>query len=511
MWWMQRMNPIRKFARKFRRLVRLVSSHYRGPTKSRLSEGAIRSEPYRLLSHKSGVARLPAQAAAPCERPALAPSGVGTQGRAAMSQEEIEAIKARAREMLLGRNGVVPAPEYPAHALGVLAPACRVIAEDGQLRSAMAGQALLGTAALLVQNGYVAENAPEGELPLSLFLFTQALSGDGKSVAERSALKEVRAYEREGAASGEKWRQLTTKDATIEAIVQILENSESGSLGLFTSEGGSFFAGYGLSDPVRAVATVARFITIFDEACISIARATSRQNINLVERYLSMHVLVQPGSTAGMFLNPTLSDSGFLPRVLLSIPQESLPRKARRVKPAERQELVQYYNRCRELLDMQRRNGAAKTLLTFEPAAQVLMDESFEHFEREAREGSLSTIRPFAIRAPELIRRVAGVLTAFANRATINAETVAGARELVEYSLACWKHVFDKHPEERTFAAAYKVVEYLASKGGEYPEQLVWKDGPPATRLKAQNRPVVSLLLSLGLVEREGRVLRLSR
>ena len=90
-------------------------------------------------------------------------------------------------------------PEYPIDALGdILAPAAKSIAHNGQLAPAMAGQSLLGAAALVAQGHYnVATLA--GIKPLSEYLLTIGESGDGKSTADAAALQPVRAWQRDKA------------------------------------------------------------------------------------------------------------------------------------------------------------------------------------------------------------------------------------------------------------------------------------------------------------------------
>jgi len=235
---------------------------------------------------------------------------------------------------------------YPVEALGQLAAACRAIAEHGQLDPAMAGQCLLGAAAVLTQ-GLFNVQALGGVKPLSLYLLTLGDSGDGKSTAEEAALAPLWHWQREANAAyaGEVERVQAERarrkkgepapedprpphrlcmDATVEGLRRDLSGGAM-SQGVFTSEAGAMLAGYGMSAEQRAK-TAATFSGLWDRGLLSVSRVTGPRT----ERHgcrLAMHWLVQPVA----LLSPgrcLLAAMGFWPRFVIAWPSPATPRKA---------------------------------------------------------------------------------------------------------------------------------------------------------------------------------------
>ncbi|MEP7248023.1 MAG: DUF3987 domain-containing protein, partial [Gammaproteobacteria bacterium] len=109
------------------------------------------------------------------------------------SEIDCKAALAAARDVL--EPITTSQSDYPIDALGPLAQACSVIADQGQLNPAMVGQCLLGAASLLTQGLFNVETMA-GIKPLSLYLLTLGDSGDGKSTAEDVALMRVTEWQR---------------------------------------------------------------------------------------------------------------------------------------------------------------------------------------------------------------------------------------------------------------------------------------------------------------------------
>ena len=114
---------------------------------------------------------------------------------AAPAFDRVRALR-KARELLAPSLKGREAPAYPVHALGVLAPVAKAIAEHGQMQPALVGQSLLGAAALLTQ-GLFNVRTLAGIKPTSLYLLTLGDSGDGKSTADWVAMRTVKEWQRE--------------------------------------------------------------------------------------------------------------------------------------------------------------------------------------------------------------------------------------------------------------------------------------------------------------------------
>lgn len=218
------------------------------------------------------------------------------------------------------------APEYPGDALGPLADACRVIAEHGQLRPAMAGQCLLGAASLLTQ-GLFNVDTLAGRRPLLFYALTLGDSGDGKSTAQQAALSPVNEWQR-GIAKQyadelkEFERAKATRkrgseppeapalpyrlvsDATVEGLRRDLDNGPC-SQGVFSDEAAAILSGYGMSQDHRAK-TAGVFSKLWDAGHLSVSRVTGGR----VERYgrrIALHWLIQPMAAAESIGDPLLA------------------------------------------------------------------------------------------------------------------------------------------------------------------------------------------------------------
>ena len=105
----------------------------------------------------------------------------------------LDSVLKRAKLILFQQN--LDLPEYPVDNLGPLARVAQAIASEGQTDIALAGQSVLGAAALCAQACANVET-PSGAVPLSIYLLTIGESGDGKTTAENVALQSIRSYVR---------------------------------------------------------------------------------------------------------------------------------------------------------------------------------------------------------------------------------------------------------------------------------------------------------------------------
>jgi hypothetical protein len=431
-------------------------------------------------------------------------------------------VLSKARALLAPKRERGDAQAYPTQALGPLAEACSAIAEHGQVQPAMAGQCLLGAASLLTQGLFNVETLA-GRRPLSLYALTLGDSGDGKSTAQGAALRPVHEWQR---AEGERYRAeledyerakakrkrgedppelppspwRLSRDATVEGLRRDLDTGPC-SQGMFSDEAAAILAGYGMSAEHRAK-TAGVFNGLWDAGHLSVSRATGGR----VERYgrrVALHWLIQPSAGAEAVSDPLLSDLGFWPRFLAAWPAPLSPRLARPFQPDTLPEVGRYWQRGDELLREQLpEDGDKAPALGLADDARALLCKAFERFEREARRGDLRIVKPFALRATEQACRVAGVLTAFAGRSAIDADTARGALALVTYSLDTWRALIDEGAADQSAGHALRLFQWLLDRPG-WRERLatIVKDGPPATRTKDRRDGALSLLAEFGLVE----------
>jgi hypothetical protein len=494
-----------------------------------LLRAILAGEPVAALNYARVVAAVAADAGIHADPEAVLAAGAVAAKTATLPADDGPDLAAPRRKRAVAeavakaRAKLLPAdPEvspYPLAALGPLAPAARAIAEAGQLPESMAGQSLLGAAALLAQSHRDVRTL-EGCKPLSLYVLTIADSGEGKTTAERVALHPIRELQR---AESERHRAAVAasagKDAPPRAPYRIGANATTEGIrrdfatgvpsqGVFTSEAAAILGGYGMSAEHRAK-SAAEFNALWDSGELSVSRALAGR-FELHHRRLSAHWQIQPVAARGAILDPLLSSMGFWPRFLVAWPLPSAPRKARPFYPEEHQPIRDYWRRAGELLHPLSDDCSGLPLIECEPAALRVMKDFFEGMEREAKTegGELESVRPFAIRAPELAFRVAGVLAVFEGRERINEQAARNACALVLHSVETWRGIFGHREESEEAARAVRLFAWLCQRGDRGADcTAISQLGPRPTRPKDSRDAALARLDFAGLIQRtEGGV-----
>lgn len=435
-------------------------------------------------------------------------------GGAKLTDDDRTRLMAGAR-LALARTDYSPG-EYPCDALGPLADAARAIAEGGQMAPAMAAQCLLGAASLLVQ-GLFEVRTLAGIKPLSLYLLTVADSGDGKTTGEDAALSPIAERQRTETA---RYRQALedadasrasrrkgdpppaalprapyriARDSTVEGIRRDFAEGMP-SQAAFTSEAAAVLSGYGMTAEHR-LKTAATFNALWDAGELSVARGTTGR-VQLYGRRLAVHWLIQPDAAREALQDEALASIGFWPRFLLAWPQPAPPRRAIPFRPERDTRIAEYWQRCTVLLDRQPTGEECGGLSVLEPDADALrfLCQFFERMEQSAKRegGTLTGIRPFAIRATEQVCRVAGVLAAFAGRPGIDADTIRDAGRIVAYSLETWRSLFGDRAEADAARHALMLFDWMLGRpDASASETAVLKVGPKA--LRSRHRRDVAL------------------
>jgi hypothetical protein len=201
-----------------------------------------------------------------------------------------------------------------------------------------------------------------------------------------------------------------------------------------------------------------------------------------------------------------LSALGFWPRFLAAWPAPLPPRKHRAFAPERHPAVRAYWGRCAELLNLPLPDDADDQLvITLADDARELLGQAFERFEVAGRRGALRPVKPFALRAAEQACRLAGVLSAFDGRASVDAATARGALSLVLYSLGTWRALVDECAADDSGPRALRLYEWLTGRPG-WRERLavIVKDGPAGTRSRDKRDAALELLIELRLAVRAG-------
>ena len=352
----------------------------------------------------------------------------------------------------------------------------------------MCAQAVLSGITLAAQGLADVEvpNLPE-PLPLSLFFFTVAASGERKTAldrvvqrpfAEREASlndayeEDLRRFhnermlweaERKRIVADKKTTKeekrlilealpeprepappfMRIKEPTFEGIVNLLKKGLL-SVGVFTSEGGQFLGGHGMTDDTR-MRTMTGLSEFWDSGTAQRIRAAEITRI--AGRRLSVSLSVQPKIAATFLGNEAARDQGFLARFLVMMPDSTIgTRVIRPAKPMEDPRVIGFHRRLHDMLacGLQTREGTSGTELS--PLVLTLDKTAWRYWQDFARDverasgkgGAFQPIQPSALKMAENVARIAGVLALFADEGTrtVDGASMAAAIEVGRFYLA---------------------------------------------------------------------------
>lgn len=447
------------------------------------------------------------------------------ESRANLTDDQKRAALSRAARLLVSE--VSPMVEYPVDALGPLADATRALADGVQIRPAMAGQSLLAVAAMLAQS--VANvRTIEAVKPLSLYCLTIGESGDGKSSGDTVAQSAVQARQRAEAreyleqvrdaqdkaksrAKGEKIEELPpepyriARDGTVEGIRRSFAQGVP-SQGVFSSEAAAMLSGYGMNADNRAK-TAATFNALWDDGELSVSRGTTGR-LQLYDRRLSIHWLLQPEAAHEVMSDPLLSGIGFWPRFLIAWPEPSAPRVARPWRADQCAEIGAFWRACTRLLDRPIGDDCSDLpVLELTDEAMQLACGYFERMEQAAKgkPAPLRDIKPYAVRSTEQALRVAGVLAVFEGLDRVDAAAMRNGIALAAYGLETWREVFGDRDVRTARQLARTLYRWLLDQPeGSASLTAISRIGPKATRPKDRRDTALAVLDHAGLVTSAG-------
>ncbi|MGX9609150.1 DUF3987 domain-containing protein [Acinetobacter sp. T63] len=394
---------------------------------------------------------------------------------------------------------------YPIHALPPLAKeAVIAISEHVQAPIAMTAQCVIGAMSHIAQ---AKVNAPhpfneQGE-PCSLFLLTEGQSGSRKStsrnLADRAIInherKQYEAYRQEL----EQWKSglagLSKKDReaycvenpppndpstlysdiTLESIAGLYIDGILNNASIASDEAGQFFGGHTMKGDTRNQA-LGGYAKLFDDGFVE--RTRSKSNLNGSGRAydvrLTFNLQGQHEVLAEALKDPVLRGQGFLPRFILTIPENLAGKRIqdaiyRNKNASTDHRLIAYWTRCEYLLDdcpqvkseHELYNG--RYVLPMSDEAREIDQEFYNMFELLQGKGKrYEYLQAFASRASQLSRRLATVFAYFEGLQWIDAKTLKGACEVVQHSLNEWAMYADI--EVKTESDAERLIKWIAKQ-----------------------------------------------
>ncbi|WP_368571906.1 DUF3987 domain-containing protein [Acinetobacter junii] len=394
---------------------------------------------------------------------------------------------------------------YPIDALPLLAKeAVLAISEHVQSPIAMTAQCVIGAMSHIAQ---AKVNAPDrfkahGE-PCSLFLLTEGQSGSRKSTSKNLADRAILEYERKQyeiyRTELEQWKSgqagLPKKDReaycaenpppndpstlysdiTLESIAGLFIDGILQNASISSDEAGQFFGGHTMKADTRNQA-LGGYTKLFDDGFVE--RTRSKSNLNGSGRAHDVRVTFnlqgQHEVLDNALKDPVLRGQGFLPRFLLTIPENlagtRLQNAAYRDKNANKDHrLIAYWTRCESLLDScpqvqtehELHNG--RYVIPMNEEAIAIDTEFYNVIESLQRVGKrFEYLQAFASRASQLARRLATVFAYFEGLQQIDGKTLQGACEVVKHSLNEWAMYAEI--EVKAESDAEKLIKWIVGK-----------------------------------------------
>jgi hypothetical protein len=466
------------------------------------------------------------------------------------NQGHVESPRPLMREM--------PPPDpFPIQALsGILADAAIGIQDRTRAPIAICGQSVMAAATLAVQ-GHANARLPTGQLrPLSNFYATVAVTGERKSAADAEALWPIRKREevlreRYGPArqdyenAKEAWDCarnhamkagkgnaaaiktalaqlgpppneplqpfLTVTEPTIEGLIKAFAKGWP-SLGVFSDEGGMFIGGHAMKEEAR-LRTATTLSKLWDGSPIDRVRAGDGATV-LPGRRLAMHLMAQPNVAALFLGDGMLAEQGLLSRVLPTAPETAIGTRVWRPASDESNRAVRAYGkRLLDVLELplslavRKYNELAPRELKLSAGAHDRWVAFHNHVERDLREdGPLWPIRGLGNKIPEIVVRLAGVLTLIENADSqeIPADVLGQGIALAEHYMAEALRLFEASQEDAELVRAQTLLRWLITQWEHAVIGLpdVYRLGPNSVRDMKTARRLVGILEAHGHLNR---------
>ncbi|WP_048708732.1 DUF3987 domain-containing protein [Microvirga massiliensis] len=454
----------------------------------------------------------------------------------------------------------LPAAEFPIDALPtVMRGAVEAIEEHVQIPRALSGHCVLGASSLAAQaHRNVRIPALGRSVPLSLFLLALALSGERKTSGDSISLRavaireellqvhydaELKRYKAEKRAYDAEVRRIEThkdfdqatkadklanlceprtpilpflryREPTFEGLQKQLEYGQP-SVGLFSSEGGQFLGGHGMSDEAR-MRTITGLSVLWDSG--ETERVRAGEAVSLRGRRLSISLSVQP-FVAGKLLKDELAlRQGFVGRFLITMPESRIGMRIIRESGAGNDpRLLEFERAMRQLL---------QAPLLLQEGSQNVLDPPDLHFSGEAWElwrqaaqvlengsgadGPWRPIQATALKMGENIARIAGILALLEDpeAVEISGGIMASAIAIGNFYLQeALRIVGQKQGLDDEADAVKKLAVWLTGvwKGELISPRIIQQRGPNDLRDSAEiTRARVATLIAQGVLEPVG-------
>jgi hypothetical protein len=443
---------------------------------------------------------------------------------------------------------LTPAEPYPVDAMGPLAEPTKAIIDVIQAPAGICANSVLATAALATQAHADVRLPGTGRPhPVSLYLLTIAPSGERKTSADGEAIQgvldreqELReiskeqerryrnaadAYEAARKAAVKKGKGdaaairamldalgdpparpvspiLLVTEPTVEGLVKMLTDSLP-TVGLFSSEGGSFIGGHAMSDEAR-IRSAARLSSLWDGEPIDRIRSGDGVSV-IVGKRLALHLMAQPDIAARFLSDDALRDQGLLSRFLISAPAGNAGTRMFRPPSGDSLRSIESLRqRVRDLLAATPPSNSDDLLrsILIDGIARQLFIEFHDAVERQlAPGGKLAAIKGFAAKLAEHAARIAAVMSLFSDHTStaVSAEAMAAGINLANHYAAEALRMTENARVGEPLRRAERLRKWLVETGrGTVHPAEVYQFGPGELRTKADAISAINILADHG-------------
>jgi hypothetical protein len=453
----------------------------------------------------------------------------------------------------LTRQSVEAAP-FPLDALGpVLANAAEAIHSRVRAHISICASSVLAAVNYAVQ-GHADVELPNGQSrPVSLYFVSIAESGDRKSSTDHEALRPVYtreavlrehydailpayqndklAYERardtalrsNAKADRAVIRQaldrlgpppisplkpsLLCSEPTYEGLFKLFALGQP-SLGLFSTEGGGFLGGHGMSDEAK-LRTATGLSKLWDGANLDRVRSGDGDKI-LVGRRLACHLMLQPSVASILLADETMADQGLLSRMLCVSPPTLAGTRFWETPPEAAAANLKVYERAlQDILEQPlplirgKNNELAPPRLRLSDEARAEWIRFQDEIEYQLGQGGkYEAVRSRANKMPEMAARLAATLALFDNihSGHIDSDQMRRGMQLATHFLSEASRLSSSATVNAELATAEKVLRWLLYDWKFDAVSLpdIYQLGPYSIRSQSAAKAVVTVLEAHG-------------
>ncbi|MCJ2048677.1 DUF3987 domain-containing protein [Methylobacterium sp. J-070] len=229
---------------------------------------------------------------------------------------------------------------------------------------------------------------------------------------------------------------IRAEEPNLEGLINLLRVGRA-SVGIFTSEGGSFLGGHGMGPDART-RTVTGLSRIWDNGSAQRVRAAEAQTF--VGRRVGISLAAQPRVASTFMGDELANDQGIVGRFLVMMPESTIGlRQFRATNPSEDRRLLAFQDQCRRCLDAGlpiregTRNELAPPVLGLTPDAWTLFRQFGQSIEDENGPGKMwRPVSSAAGKIAENVARIAGVLTLFEAPDVARPSRITGAASYLD-------------------------------------------------------------------------------